>query len=53
VAAALRARGRLVIPAAAPVPGGFELLARDSSWAVAEQRARAPSLVPLETLRRK
>ena len=53
VAAALRARGRLVIPAAAAVPDGFELLARDASWAVAEQRAPAPSLVPLVTSRRR
>lgn len=53
VATALRARGRLVIPAAAAVPEGFDLLARDASWAVAEQRAPAPSLIPLEPSRRR
>ena len=52
VAVAMRTRGRLVIPAAAPMPEGFEVLARDASWAVAERSAPAPALVSLATSRR-
>ena len=51
LASALRPRGRLVIPASAPVPDGFELLARDAAWLVAERSASPSALVALQTKR--
>ena len=52
LAVALRTRGRLVVPTAAPLPDGFELLVRDASWTVAERSAPTSPLVSLEPKRR-
>lgn len=53
IASALKARGRLVIPAAVPLPEGFEVLARDASWVVGERTAAPSGLVSLGSARRR
>jgi uncharacterized protein YbaR (Trm112 family) len=46
-ARALRPRGRLLAPAAAPLPGGVTELARDGRHWVAEREPAPPRLVPI------
>jgi uncharacterized protein YbaR (Trm112 family) len=50
--ASLRAGGRLVAPAALPLPDGVRELARDERQWVAERRAEAPVTPPQPLLRR-
>ena len=52
-AAALRARGRIVVPAVAQLPDGFEVLARDASWMVAERSGAVSGIVTLDVRRRR
>ena len=51
-AVSLRARGRLVAPSDAPVPGDVEVLARDDHVWVAERRAVASPPIALRSVRR-
>ena len=53
VAPALRARGRLLLPVAAPIPDGFDVLASDDRWTVAERASVASPLVTLDARRRR